>query len=196
MKVFLCFISETSFYPAHLSFSITVKTTKLVLLRFHVLYLSTAALLMFTERLQFWDTPGLESVYEICNITIFFITTKKITKWKGIFHISTENCQKFLICAGFITFIFGKNFCFDQRGGKIISLNQKSDQSRRTCQLFNQLLSMLMLSHFPKISTGLDFIIKTSYQLFARIEKRGFFSRKPRKQESRWSICIWKDSFY
>ena len=126
MKVFLCFISETSFYPAHLSFSITVKTTKLVLLRFHVLYLSTAALLMFTERLQFWDTPGLESVYEICNITIFFITTKKITKWKGIFHISTENCQKFLICAGFITFIFGKNFCFDQRGGKIISLNQKS----------------------------------------------------------------------
>ena len=56
----------------------------------------------------------------------FFIPTKKITKWKGIFHISTKNCQKFLICAGFITFIFGKNFCFDQRGGKIISLNQKS----------------------------------------------------------------------
>ena len=87
MKVFLCFISETSFYPAHLSFIITVKTTKLVLLRFHVLYLSTAALLMFTERLQFWDTPGLQSVYEICNITIFFYSDKKDYKMKGHFHI-------------------------------------------------------------------------------------------------------------
>ena len=68
-------------------FSISVKTTKLVLLRFHVLYLSTAALLMFTERLQFWDTPGLQSVYEICTVTIFFHSDQKNTKWKGIFHI-------------------------------------------------------------------------------------------------------------
>ena len=72
-------------------FSITVKTTKLVLLRFHVLYLSTAARLMFTERLQFWDTPGLQSVYEICTVTIFFYSDQKNTKWKGIFHIKMTN---------------------------------------------------------------------------------------------------------
>ena len=67
-------ISEASFHPACLSLAFTLKTTKLVSLRFHVLYLSTAALLMFTERLQFWDTPGLQSV------TIFFYSDQKNTK--------------------------------------------------------------------------------------------------------------------